>query len=301
MKSLHELITSAQNKKIKKRIVVASAEDEYLLPALSKLYNLGILEPILIGNKDLIIQYIRQNKLSIPMEDIYPAHSEEESVRFSVEFIREGKADILMKGLLPTKIFIKEILNKERGIRGERSLSHVGLFESPFYSKLFGVTDAAINITPDVTIKKHIIQNAVKVFHALGIDYPKVVLLAPIEKINPKMQSTVDAAEIVEEHNRKPIANCIIEGPLALDIAISGLAADHKGIQSKIAGDADILVVPEITVGNVFYKSLTYLGGAKAAGMLIGAKAPVVLSSRSDSEESKLYSMALAYNFCTTK
>ena len=150
-------------------------------------------------------------------------------------------------------------------------------------------------------IKKHIIQNAVKVFHALGIDYPKVVLLAPIEKINPKMQSTVDAAEIVEEHNRKPIANCIIESPLALDIAISGLAADHKGIQSKIAGDADILVVPEITVGNVFYKSLTYLGGAKAAGMLIGAKAPVVLSSRSDSEESKLYSMALAYNFCTTK
>ena len=145
-----------------------------------------------------------------------------------------------------------------------------------------------------------IIRNAVKTFHALGVEKPRVALLAAIEKINPKMQATVDAAALMEVHQKEPVADCILEGPLALDIAISEEAAVHKKIDSRVAGRADILVVPEITVGNVLYKSLTYLGGAKAAGVLIGARAPVIITSRSDSKESKLFSIALAYNLSCT-
>jgi phosphate butyryltransferase len=300
MKNLNDLITIAQSRNKKKKIVVASAEDEFSLKAISELYGLGLLTPIFVGDKEKISEIIGRKQLDLPTDEIYHANDEFESARLSVEIIRTGNADIIMKGLLPTKIFIKAILNKETGITAEGSLSHMGLFESPFYPKLFGLTDAAINITPDIRIKKNIIQNAVKTFHALGVSYPNVALLAPIEKINPKMQATVDAAKLVEMHNEEPIAVCLLEGPLALDVAISEFAARHKCIDSKMAGFIDILVVPEITVGNVFYKSLTYLGGAIAAGILIGAKAPVVLSSRTDSEVNKLYSIALAYNLSNT-
>ncbi len=300
MKSLHDLLTIAKARNIKKKLVITSAEDEYLLHAISEIYKLGLLTPIFIGDKEKISELISKEGLDLPMDEIYHASNKLESARLSVEFIRKGKADIIMKGLLSTKIFIKEILNKETGITAEGSLSHVGLFESPYYPKLFGLTDAAINISPDIETKKEIIRNAVKTFRSLGVDNPRVALLAAIEKINPKMQATVDAAKLIEMHQRESIAECILEGPLALDIAISDIAAKHKGIKSMIAGFVDILVVPEITVGNVLYKSLTYLGGAKAAGVLIGAQAPVVVTSRSDSEESKLFSIALAYNLSNT-
>lgn len=300
MKSLHELITLAQSKKKTRNIVIASAEDEYILQAIAKIYNLGLLNPILVGDKTKITEIINRKNLKIPLNELYHVTSELESAQLSVDFVRQGKADMIMKGLLPTKIFIKAILNKETGITSTGSLSHIGLFESPYYPKLFGLTDAAININPDIKIKIEIIRNAVNAFHSLGISHPKVALLAPIEKINPKMKSTVDAAEIIQIHKKEPIAECCLEGPLALDIAIAAEAAQHKGIQSEVAGYADILVVPEITVGNVLYKSLTYLGGATAAGILIGADAPVVLTSRTDSEESKLFSIALAYNLSNT-
>jgi phosphate butyryltransferase len=296
MKSLEDLVAIARKKKVSKRIVIASAEDENVLSAISRYYKMGLLTPVLIGNKEKIFKIIENNNFDLPDNHVYSVQNEIESAKFAVELINKGEADMIMKGLLPTKIFIKEILNKESGIAGEGSLSHVGLFESPFFPKLFGLTDAAINITPGIEMKKHIIQNAVKAFVALGIKRPKVALLAAIEKINPKMQATIDAAELIRMQAQKPFANCILEGPLALDVATSELAAQHKGIKSRIAGSVDILVVPEITVGNVLYKSLTYLGGAKAAGIIVGAKVPVVLSSRTDSEESKFYSIALAYN-----
>ena len=296
MKRIHDLFLLAREKRVNKTIAIASAEDENVLIAISKYYKLGLLSPVLIGDTAKISEILEKKKIDLPDNQFYPVSDHIESARLAVELVKNGRADMLMKGLLPTKIFIQEILNKESGIIVEGSISHVGLFESPFFPKIFGLTDAAINIAPGIGVKKQIIRNAVTTFADLGIRNPNVVLLAAIEKINPKMQATIDAAELVKMHEEDPIAECILEGPLALDVAVSEIAARHKGITSKIAGSVDILVVPEITVGNVFYKSLTYLGGAKAAGIIVGAKVPVVLSSRTDSEDSKFYSIALAYN-----
>ena len=301
MKSLQELLDAAIKNKVKKRLVIASAEDDYVLHAIADAYKLGIVTPLFVGDKEKILKIIRKEKLDLPTDSIYNIPDQKDSAQLSVELIKNEEADIIMKGLLPTKTFLKAILNRKTGITPEGSeLSHIGIFESPYYPKLFGLTDAAINIEPDITIKKHIIINAVKTFHLLGVKNPKVALLAPIENVNPKMRDTVDAAKLVEMHHEKPYAECIIEGPLALDVAVSEIAAEHKGINSKISGSVDILVVPEITVGNVLYKSFTYMGGAKAAGILIGAQAPAVVTSRSDSEESKLFSIALACNLSNT-
>jgi len=301
MKKLNELLTSAKKNNQVLKIVIATAEDEYVLKAIAEFCKSGLMKPILVGNKNKITQILEEKKIDLPSNEIFSVNGEVESAKFSVEMVKTGKGDILMKGLLPTKTFIKEILHKRTGISTSGYFSHLGLFESPYYHKLFGLTDAAINISPDIETKKFIIKNAVEAYHKLGIAVPKVALLAPIEKINSRMQSTVDAAELVKIHESEKITECDIEGPLALDIAISQAAAEHKGISSKIAGHADILIVPEITSGNVFYKSLTYLGNAKAAGILLGADAPVVLTSRADSSESKLYSLALAYNLCNPK
>ncbi len=301
MKTLNELLSIAQNKKESKKIVVASAADELVLKAISEFQKFGLIEPILVGKKSEISKILNEYKIDLDNYDICSAENDVESAKISVELVRKEKGDMLMKGLLSTKIFIKEILNKKTGINTSGYFSHVGIFESPYYHKLFGLTDAAINIAPDLETKKHIIKNAVQTFHNLGITKPKVALLAPIERINPRMQSTIDAAKLVKMHKSEKFTECEIEGPLSLDIAISETAAKHKGVDSQIAGNVDILVVPEISSGNVFYKSLTYLGNAKAAGVLIGAEAPVVLTSRTDSPESKLYSLAFAYNQCNRK
>ncbi|MBN2523011.1 MAG: bifunctional enoyl-CoA hydratase/phosphate acetyltransferase [Bacteroidales bacterium] len=301
MKTLNELLHIVQNKKERKKIVVASAADELVLKAISEFQKFGLIEPILVGKKNEISRILDEYKIALDNYNICSAEDDVESAKISVEIVRKEKGDMLMKGLLSTKIFIKEILNKKTGINTSGYFSHVGIFESPYYHKLFGLTDAAINIAPDLATKKHIIINAVQTFHNLGIAKPKVALLAPIERINPKMQSTIDAAQLVKMQKSEKFTECEIEGPLALDIAISETAAKHKGVNSRIAGNVDILVVPEISSGNVFYKSLTYLGNAKAAGVLIGAAAPVVLTSRTDSPESKLYSLAFAYNQCNRK
>ncbi len=301
MKKLSELLTTGKKYNQVLKIVIASAEDEFVLTAIAEFCKSGLIEPILVGNKSKITQIIEEKKIDLPKNEIISVNTEVESAKLSVEIVKTGKGDILMKGLLPTKTFIKEILNKITGINSSGYFSHMGLFESPYYHKLFGLSDAAINILPDIETKKFIIKNAVEAYHKLGIAVPKVALLAPIEKINPRMQSTLDAAKLVKIHESEKIAECDIEGPLALDIAISKAAAEHKGISSKIAGHADILIVPEITTGNVFYKSLTYLGDAKAAGILLGADSPVIVTSRADSSESKLYSLALAYNLCNPK
>jgi phosphate butyryltransferase len=298
LNKLSDLLSIAKNKQQKKRLVLASAEDEFSLQAVSALNKLDLIDPILIGNPEKIAQTIEEEKIELFNYEVHSAKGEKDSARVSVEYIKTGKADILMKGLVSTRILLKEILNKRTGINTRGHYSHIGLFESPYYPKLFGISDAAINISPDISDKKQIIINAVESFHRLGIELPKVALLAAIEKINPNMKATVDAAKLVKLHEKESFANCILEGPLALDLAISEIAAEHKGVESNVAGDIDILIVPEITSGNVLYKSLTYLGGAIAAGVLTGIEVPVVLASRSDSEESKIYSIALAHSIC---
>jgi phosphate butyryltransferase len=200
-----------------------------------------------------------------------------------------------MKGALDTSILLKAALNKEAGINAGRLTSHVAVIESPYYHKLFIVTDAAINIAPDIYGKLDIVANAVKVSRALGVERPKVAMLAAVEKVNfDKMPCTADAAIIAQMNRRGQVKDCVVDGPLALDNAISAESARIKHIESEVAGDADVLVVPDIEAGNVLYKALLDLGGAKGAGIVAGAAKPIVLTSRADSPESKLASIALA-------
>jgi phosphate butyryltransferase len=292
--SLREILDRAKKKKLKQKLAVAAAEDIYILRALARLHQSGLVEPILIGNKNLINELAKQENIPISKYSIIDTKSTQESASKAVELIRDGHADLLMKGMLSTKTLLVEVLNKDTGIAAQNLLNHMALFESPYYHKVFAVTDAAMNVAPDKIEKVAIIQNTVNAFIKIGVKLPKVALLTAVEKVNPKMLDTVEAAAIVEQHYESRIADCIIEGPMALDLAVSKVAAEHKHFIGNVPGDADILVVPEITSGNILYKSLTCLGGAKTAGVVIGAKVPIILTSRADSDESKLYSIALA-------
>ena len=202
-----------------------------------------------------------------------------------------------MKGIVDTSVILKAVLDKEIGLKDAPVLSHVAVFDVEGFDRLLYMTDPAMCIAPDVEQKMHIIENAVKVAHALGNENPVVSCLCAVEKVNPKMQATLDAAELVARNGRGEIAGCTVCGPLALDNAISEEAARHKGISDPNAGKADILLVPYIEAGNIFYKSLTYMAKASNAGMIVGAKAPVILTSRADSDETKLNSIAVARHY----
>ncbi|HEX2936794.1 MAG TPA: phosphate acyltransferase, partial [Bacteroidales bacterium] len=212
----------------------------------------------------------------------------------AVELIREGKADILMKGMISTAPLLKAVLHKEKGIKKADTLSHFALFETKYYKKLLGVTDAAMNIAPTLEEKKAIIINAVDILQRIGYKKPKVAAVTPLEIVNPKIESTVHAQKLKELNKCGDIPGCIVDGPLALDNALSLEAAEHKGIQSEVSGDSDIIMVPDLNSGNILYKSLIYLGGASSAAVIAGAQVPIVLTSRSDNHYTKLLSIALA-------
>jgi phosphate butyryltransferase len=186
------------------------------------------------------------------------------------------------------------VLDKEEGLKKRETLSHFALFQTSFYPKLIGVTDAAMNIDPQLNEKISIIENAAEVFHAFGNTKPRVAIIGPVEVVNPKIQSTLDAAIITQMYRRNQITSCVVDGPLALDNAISPEAAKQKKIDSEVAGEADILIAPDLNSGNILYKTMIFLSDAKSAAVILGAKVPIVLTSRADSEESKLYSIALA-------
>lgn len=296
--SLNDFIERASNKTNKKRIVVAAAEDKYVLEAIQKIEKLGCITPIFVGDGPKIRRLTHELSFQVPEEAIIHCTSFEESAETSVELIRDGNADILMKGLLPTRTYIRAIVDKNNGINHSKTLSHLAVFESPYYHKLLGVSDAAMNIDPDLEMKTEIIKNAVGAFLKLGISEPKVALLAAVEKVNPKIPSTHDANVLVKEHHKSSLCKCTLEGPLALDLAVSAAAAEHKNMKSTVSGDADILIAPDLNSGNILYKSLTYLGNARAASILLGAAVPVILTSRADSPETKYYSIALAVSLC---
>jgi phosphate butyryltransferase len=219
------------------------------------------------------------------------------SAKLAVKQVKDGNAQILMKGLVGTADYLRAILNKENGLRKGSLLSHIGFFESPNYHKLIAVTDAAQNLAPDLNEKMGMINNAVDLYHHLGIDNPKIAMLAAIEGVNPKMQATLDAAAITMMNKRNQIKGCTIDGPLALDNAVSKEAAEHKKIKSDVSGEVDLLFTPNIETGNILYKSLAFLGGATVAAVILGATVPVVLTSRADSDKSKLMSLALAASY----
>ena len=290
---LSQIVDKAKNKE-SKVLVVAAAEDLHVLQAVKKAKDENIVNAIFVGDSTKIEDYAKQIDLDITDIEIIHEIDVVKSCKTAVNLVRQGRGDILMKGLVSTGILLKAVLDKESGLRKGGLLSHVALFETAHYHKLIGITDAAMNVEPNVVEKAHIIENSVELFNRLGIEKPKVSVLAAVELINPKMQATVDAGTLTTMNRRGQIKNCIVDGPLALDISISKEAADHKGIISDVAGDADLLLAHDINVGNVLYKSLNFLGGANSAALIMGAQAPIVLTSRSDNETSKMLSIALA-------
>ncbi|MCZ6939690.1 phosphate butyryltransferase [Bacillus mycoides] len=279
----------------KKTVAVAVAEDHEVIEAVAKAIKLQLAQFRLYGNQEKIIGMLQEHELQTSEYiEVIAAASSAEAAELSVKSVSNGEADVLMKGNIPTANILKAVLNKEWGLRKGSVLSHVAAFEVPNYDRLIFVTDAAMNIAPDVTQKAAIIQNTVEVAQAIGIDLPKVAPIAAVEVVNPAMQATIDAAMLTQMNRRGQIKNCVVDGPLALDNAVSQIAAEHKGIVSDVAGKADILLVPTIEAGNVLYKSLVYFANAKVGAMIAGAKAPIVLTSRADSAETKVYSLALA-------
>jgi phosphate butyryltransferase len=225
--------------------------------------------------------------------EIIDVDDEDECVWRACELIRQKEVDMIMKGQLPTPLFLRAILDKEKGLRAGRTLSHCAVLEVDSYQKLLLVTDGGMCVRPDLVTKVDIVRNALDLAKSLRIDEPKVAILASVEKVDPKLQETVDARKIKEMWEAGEFPGAIVDGPLALDLAVSQEAALRKGIDSPIAGDADILVVPDVPTGNIFAKGLIYLGGARASGLVLGAKCPVVLLSRADTAATKLHSIAL--------
>ncbi|TCS84055.1 phosphate butyryltransferase [Tepidibacillus fermentans] len=293
MKSFQDMLKQI-NRNHPPEVAIALAEDKEVLLAVKEAIDLGIARFHLVGNQKKIIELLQE--LAIDKDQV-KVINEEDPIRASrkaIELVHLGEAQIVMKGLVPTATILKAVLDKEVGLRTSGLISHVAVFEAKEYSKLFMVTDAAMNIAPTLEQKVQIIENAVEFAYSLGISLPKVAPIAAIETINSNMAATIDAAVLSKMADRGQIQGVIIDGPLALDNAISLEAAKHKGIMSQVAGDADILLVPNIEVGNVLYKSLVYFAKAKVGAIVLGAKAPIVLTSRADSRETKLLSICLA-------
>jgi phosphate butyryltransferase len=291
---LHDLVAEAKSKNPKK-IAVAAAEDHEVIEAVVSALKLNLATFLLYGDETKITQYLASHGVTSD-ERVQILHSPKPQMAANeaVKAVSFGEADVLMKGLVPTATLLKAVLNKEFGLRTGNVLSHIAVFEVEGYDRFTIVTDAAMNIAPDLNQKVQITKNAVDIATSIGITNPKVAPIAAVEVINPDMQATIDAAALSQMNKRGQLKNCIVDGPLALDNAVSLEAAEHKGISSEVAGRADILLVPTIEVGNVLYKSLIYFANAKVGAVIAGAKAPIVLTSRSDSAESKLNSLILA-------
>lgn len=296
LKSLDMFVEIAASKP-KKTIAVAAAEDEPVLQAVSAAKKAGIADAILVGNTEKIKKIAEELNIDLNGYEIVEEQDPATSAKKAVKLVIEGKAQIIMKGLVSTADFLRAILNKEAGLRKGELLSHIGFFDPPAYHKVIALTDAAQNINPTLEEKVGIIKNAVDLFHRIGIDCPKVSMLGAVENVNPKMESTLHSAIITQMNRRKQIKGCIIDGPLAFDNAVSKEATEHKGIVSEVAGDTDLLVAPNIEVGNVLYKCFTYFSNATVAAVILGAAVPIVLTSRADSDRSKLMSIALAASF----
>ncbi len=296
LKSLNTFLEIAAGKP-KKKIAVAAAEDQPVLEAVSSAYNNGIIEPILVGNEKTIKEISEKINFSLKGITLINETAPVKSSKICVELIREDKAQIIMKGMVNTADYLRAILDKDNGLRSGNLLSHIGFFETKSYHKLLALTDAAQNIAPTLEEKIDIINNAVNCYHKLGVMEPKIAAIAAVETVNPKMEATIHAALLTMMNKRKQIKGCIIDGPLGFDNAVSKEAAEHKGIKSDVAGDADLLFAPNIEVGNAIYKSFTYFGNATVAAIMLGAIVPVVLTSRTDTESSKLMSISLAASY----
>ncbi|CVK20980.1 phosphate butyryltransferase [Sporomusa sphaeroides] len=288
-----EDILNAVKDKAPKRVAVAVAQDDAIMEAVQGAREQKIAEFILVGDREKIHE--TAGKLGVSLEDVQIIHEPDDrkAAYRAVALVSGGQADVLMKGLINTADLLRAVLDKEIGLRTGRVLSHTAVYELPGFDRLLMVTDGGMNIAPTLQQKADIIQNSVQLARVLGISPAKVAVLAAVEVINPDMPATLEAAALTKMADRGQIKGAIVDGPLALDNAISLEAASHKGIKSPVAGMADILVTPDIVAGNILGKSLVYIAKGKIAGLVLGAAKPVVVTSRADTHEAKLMSIAL--------
>ena len=287
-----QLISAVKNKETK-RLAIASAEGEEIIEAVREATDQNLISGVLIGERSRIEDLCKKKDLDPSRVEVIDAADPRLAASVAVETVKGGEADMLMKGKVDTSTLLKAVLDKENGLRMGAFLSHVAVMEVESYPKLMLVSDGGMNIKPDVQQKVDILKNAVEVAKKLGVKKPKVACLAAVELVNPDMQETVDAAALVKMAEKGDIEDVVIDGPIAFDAAISLEAARTKGIVSPVAGDPDIFLVPDIASGNIFVKALIFLANAKVGGVIAGAGVPIVLLSRSDSAQTKLYSMAL--------
>lgn len=298
MKHIEEIIAAAKSAG-KVSIAVAAAQEATVLEAVADACAEGIALPILVGEPGAIAKAAAEARggrgVDVSGFELVAVSDPASAAAAAVGLVRDGRAQVLMKGIIDTAPLLKAALNRETGIGSGKLASHVAVIEVPTYHKLLVVTDAAINIAPDLPAFVDIINSAVAVSRSLGIALPKVAMLAAVEKVYAdKMPCTVTGALLTQMNRRGQIKGCIVDGPLALDNAISAESARIKKIVSEVAGDADVLVTPDIEAGNILYKSLIDLGQARGAGIVMGASAPIVLVSRADTADIKLASIALA-------
>ena len=294
---LHELVELAQENP-PARVAVAAAAHKLVLQSVQRAVERGLIVPLLVGIEKDIREEAEAIGWQLEDELIVPTSTNAEAADAAVDLVRQGEAQVLMKGYLHTDEMLHAILRQGSGLRTDRLLSHVFVLEVPTYHKLLLITDAAINIHPDIPQKAAITQNAVDLARKLGVEVPKVAALSSIETINPKIPSTVHAACLHKMAERGQIKGAIVDGPLAFDNAISAEAARDKGINSPVSGDVDVVIAPDLDAGNILSKNLEYLASAKMAGIVMGASAPVVLTSRSDPPRARVYSLALASLLC---
>ena len=295
IKNFEELIKKVQQTGIKKRVAVIAAHDEHTLEAVMEARAKGIIAPVLIGDAGKIFAILQKLKVALNGDiTVIPSENDAASAEKGVELIHQGQADFIMKGKIQTADLLKSVVNKDRGLRTESIMSHFVINEIPNYHKLVVLTDGGMVMYPDLEEKKAILANATGFLNSLGYEKPKVAVLAAVETPNPKMPETIDAAALKEMNKKGEISDCVIEGPISYDLAISTEAAKAKGFESPVAGDADILLVPNITAGNILGKSLLFSGKARMAGLILGARVPVVLTSRGATSEEKYLSLVIS-------
>ncbi|QBD85845.1 phosphate butyryltransferase [Clostridium tetani] len=293
IKNFNEILQKVQQQSTKK-VAVAVAQDKPVLEAIRDAKNNKIADAILVGNEEEIKSIAKEINMNIEDFEIIHEPDMKKAALKAAELVSTGKADMLMKGLVDTANFLRAVLHKEVGLRTGKLMSHVAVFEIDKFDRLLILTDVAFNMYPDLKEKAQMIENAAAVAHSMGNECPKVAAVCAVEVVNPNMPETIDASLLAKMSDRGQIKGCIVDGPFAIDNALSEEAAKHKKVTGPVAGKADILVLPDIQAGNIMYKTLTYTTDAKNGCLLVGTSAPVVLTSRNDSHETKMYSIALA-------
>lgn len=301
MKAFDELLEVVKEQPLRK-VAVAVAQDPSVISATYEAREREIAEAVLVGSKTAILAAAEEVGVAVEEECIIDEPDDIKAAGRAVELVSSGSADIVMKGHIHTDDFLRAVLDREHGLRAGVIMSHVFIAEWKAAERLIFITDGAMNIAPDLEQKADIVLNALHLAQIFGIAKPRVGMLAAVELLNPKMPATLDATALAKMGDRRQFSpDCIIDGPFALDNAISEIAAKHKRIGGPVAGKADILVVPDIEAGNMLVKSLVYFGGCRVAGVVVGAKAPVVLTSRADSGEAKMLSIAVAVLMCNVQ